>query len=98
MTSLDPDPPISVTDLQDANKNVFFLKSHIIVGNETRFFLLFLHDDRRIRIHTSVQDFGSGSVLDPYSIGPLDPDPNSESGSRILIRIGLQPQPLDPDP
>jgi hypothetical protein len=27
-------------------------------------------DDRRI------QGFGSGSVLDPYSIGPLDPDPD----------------------
>jgi hypothetical protein len=25
---------------------------------------------------------GSGSVLDPYSIGPVDPDPYSESGSR----------------
>ncbi len=28
------------------------------------------------------QGFGSGSVLDPYSIGPVDPDPYSESGSR----------------
>jgi len=29
------------------------------------------------------QGFGSGSgfVLDPYSIGPVDPDPYSESGS-----------------
>jgi hypothetical protein len=25
---------------------------------------------------------GSGSVLDPYSIGSVDPDPYSESGSR----------------
>ncbi len=23
-----------------------------------------------------IQGFGSGSVLDPYSIGPLDPDPD----------------------
>jgi hypothetical protein len=33
----------------------------------------------------SVQGFGSGSVsgsrLDPYSIGPVDPDPYSETGS-----------------
>ncbi len=30
-----------------------------------------------------MQGFGSGSVLDPYSIGPVDPDPDpySESGS-----------------
>ncbi len=27
------------------------------------------------------QGFGSGSGLDPYSIGPVDPDPYSESGS-----------------
>ncbi len=27
------------------------------------------------------QGFGSGSVLDPSSIGPVDPDPYSESGS-----------------
>ncbi len=27
------------------------------------------------------QGFGSGSVLDPYSIGPVDPDPYLESGS-----------------
>ena len=26
-------------------------------------------------------DPGSGSVLDPYSIGSVDPDPYSESGS-----------------
>ncbi len=26
--------------------------------------------------HSSNQGFGSGSVLDPYSIGPLDPDPD----------------------
>ncbi len=28
-----------------------------------------------------LQGFGSGSGLDPYSIGPVDPDPYSESGS-----------------
>jgi hypothetical protein len=28
------------------------------------------------------QGFGSGSGLDPYSIGPVDPDPESGSGSR----------------
>ncbi len=28
------------------------------------------------------QGCGSGSVLDPYSIGSVDPDPYSESGSR----------------
>ncbi len=27
---------------------------------------------------------GSGSVLDPYSIGPVDPDPYSESGSKSM--------------
>jgi hypothetical protein len=27
------------------------------------------------------QGFGSGSGLDPYSIGPVDPDPCSESGT-----------------
>jgi hypothetical protein len=27
------------------------------------------------------QGCGSGSVLDPYSIGSVDPDPYSESGS-----------------
>jgi hypothetical protein len=27
------------------------------------------------------QGFGSGSGLDPYSIGPLDPDPEFEYGS-----------------
>ena len=33
----------------------------------------------QVRGHTvqykKIQCFGSGSVLDPYSIGPLDPDP-----------------------
>ncbi len=28
-----------------------------------------------------IQGFGSGSGLDPYSIGPVDPDPDSEYGS-----------------
>jgi hypothetical protein len=28
-----------------------------------------------------MQGFGSGSGLDPYSIGPVDPDPYLESGS-----------------
>jgi hypothetical protein len=28
------------------------------------------------------QGFGSGSGLDPDSIGPVDPDPDSGSGSR----------------
>jgi hypothetical protein len=28
-----------------------------------------------------LQGFGSGSGLDPYSIGPVDPDPDSESRS-----------------
>ncbi len=28
-----------------------------------------------------IQGFGSGSGLDPYLIGPVDPDPYSESGS-----------------
>jgi hypothetical protein len=52
--------------------------------------------------------------LEPYSIGPVDPDPDPylESGSRrakithksrkihdlIRIRIELQPLPLDQDP
>jgi hypothetical protein len=41
-----------------------------------------------LRLHYWVnsisQGFGSGSGLDPYSIGPVDPDPDpySESGSR----------------
>ena len=35
----------------------------------------------RIRNTGYRQGFGSGSVLDPYSIGPVDPDPYSESGS-----------------
>jgi hypothetical protein len=30
---------------------------------------------------TGEQGFGSGSGLDPDSIGPVDPDPDSESGS-----------------
>ncbi len=29
----------------------------------------------------AMQGFGSGSGLDPDSIGPVDPDPDSESGS-----------------
>ncbi len=31
--------------------------------------------------NTFFQGSGSGSGLDPYSIGPVDPDPYSESGS-----------------
>jgi hypothetical protein len=42
----DPDPAIFVIDLQDASKKLFFF----ITIKESRFFLLFLHDDRRIRI------------------------------------------------
>ncbi len=66
----DPDPAIFVTDLQDAKKKIFckcfsayyFLKVHLKIKSpkevakqlESRFFLLFLLDDRRIqiRIHT----------------------------------------------
>ncbi len=35
-------------------------------------------------------DPGSGSVLDPYSIGSVDPDPYSESGSVFGIRIRIR--------
>ncbi len=34
------------------------------------------------------QGFGSGSGLDPYSIGPVDPDPYSESGSGSRFQEG----------
>ncbi len=63
---LDLDPAIFVSDLRDINKILFFLllfegrvhlhqfskiKSHKTVG--IMLFLLFLLDDRRIRIHKS---------------------------------------------
>ncbi len=43
---------------------------------------------------------GSGSVLDPYSIGSVDPDsdPYSESGSVFGIRIRIRNPYPDPDP
>jgi hypothetical protein len=63
----DPDPAIFVIDLQDANKKLilvfllitFFAKikspKEVTKQKESRFFLLFLLDDGRIRIriHTS---------------------------------------------
>ncbi len=44
----------------------------------------------RLATMTYSQGFGSGSGLDPYSIGPVDPDPYSESGSVFGIRIRIQ--------
>ena len=41
---------------------------------------------------------GSGSVLDPYSIGSVDPDPYSESGSVFGIRIRIRIQEGKNDP
>jgi hypothetical protein len=70
----DPDPPIFIIDLQDANKNNLFKKFFCILLFEgtfthhfskrksqkevtkqykSRFFILFLLYDRRIRIYTS---------------------------------------------
>jgi hypothetical protein len=60
-----PDPAIFVSDLQDANKKLFEVTVHLhnfskiksqkgaTKQQESRFFLLFLLDDMRIRIHTS---------------------------------------------
>jgi hypothetical protein len=67
---MDPDLAIFVIDLQEVNKNKFFIayyffKVHlhhfskikspkeVTKQKEKKFFLLFLLDDRRIRIHTS---------------------------------------------
>ncbi len=41
-----------------------------------------LNSKSRVRLKECNQGFGSGSGLDPYSIGPVDPDPESGSGSR----------------
>ncbi len=41
-------------------------------------------------IPTILQGCGSGSGLDPDSIGSVDPDPDSESGFGIRIRIQIQ--------
>jgi hypothetical protein len=63
----DPDPAIFIIDLQDANKKLiyYFLKEHLHHYSKIKvkkksqnsrnqgFFLLFLLDDRRIRIRTS---------------------------------------------
>jgi hypothetical protein len=38
-------------------------------------------DYRYIKKIPKEHGFGSGSGLDPDSIGPVDPDPDSESGS-----------------
>jgi hypothetical protein len=65
---LDPDPAIFVINLQYANKKLFyksfsayyFFKVHLhnfsqikSQKKESKFYLLFLLDDRRIRIHSS---------------------------------------------
>jgi hypothetical protein len=67
----DPNPAIFVTDLQEGNKKLI-LKSHKVTKQkESRFFLLFLLSDRRIRIRLTN---GSGR---PQNIvtNPTDPDP-----------------------
>ncbi len=48
------------------------------------------------RIRVVDPDPGSGSVLDPYSIGSVDPDPYLESGSVFGIRIRIQEGKNDP--
>jgi hypothetical protein len=79
----DPDPSIFVIGLQDVNKNCFFayyffkvhsnhfskIKSHEEVKKqESRFFLLFLLEDRRIRTFDfwfriqEAKTYGSGSA------------------------------------
>jgi hypothetical protein len=80
---MDPDPSIFVIDLQDDSKKLFEAtftslfkdKKYKIVTKlyESRIFLLFLHNDRRIRIriqsriririHTSASGSGSGSGM-----------------------------------
>ncbi len=56
--------------------HTFDIRSSDFRGNESS--KSFLQD----LLHSILQGFGSGSGLDPYSIGPVDPDPYSESGSR----------------
>ena len=69
----------------DNNRETFFRAEHI----RQFFFLLIIyciypgHFDVLFLVAHIIADPdpGSGSVLDPYSIGSVDPDPYSESGS-----------------
>jgi hypothetical protein len=90
----DPAAAIFLSDLQDGNKTLFcahyFLKPHlhhfekvkshkeVTKQKESRFFLLFLLDDRMIssRIRTSdKRTNGSGSRRPQKHTDPTDPDP-----------------------
>jgi hypothetical protein len=78
----------------DNNRETFFRAEHI----RQFFFLLIIyciypgHFDVLFLVAHIIADPdpGSGSVLDPYSIGSVDPDPYSESGSgsrrQLLIK------------
>jgi hypothetical protein len=79
----DPDPPIFVIDLQDANKKLiifldfYFLKVPVLLHHfskiksqkkvtkqyKSRFFLLFLLDDRRIQEANEFDGSGSATLL-----------------------------------
>jgi hypothetical protein len=82
----DPNPPIFVTDLQDATrKQISFYSFSLITFEGT---LKFFFKDRKKSQNSRNQGFPryfcliKGSGLDPDSIRLVDPDPYSESGSR----------------
>jgi hypothetical protein len=84
----DLDPAISVIDLRDANKTLIKKKFFCLLlfegtftsffkdkKSESRFFLLFFLDNRRIRIHTSDLDLDKEG---PKHVDLVDPDQDSE--------------------